>query len=62
MPTYDYQCEECARKFSKLVKYEERDEVVCPDCQGKVKRLISGFAVGRNTACDKRDVCGNAFG
>ncbi|MHB8170826.1 MAG: FmdB family zinc ribbon protein [Thermincolia bacterium] len=63
MPTYDYQCEKCSRKFSELVKYEERDEVLCPECKEKAKRLISGFAVGRtSSSCPQRDACGSAFG
>ena len=64
MPTYDFQCEKCSKKFSELVKYEERDEVHCPECKEQAKRLISGFAVGRSSSppCGQRDVCGSAFG
>jgi putative FmdB family regulatory protein len=42
MPHYDYQCEKCGKIFEVFHKISENPVESCPDCQGKVKRLISG--------------------
>ena len=43
MPTYEYKCERCSRKFTiiKAMKYSTTDEK-CPDCRVIAKRIISG--------------------
>lgn len=43
MPIYEFVCENCGHKFSTLCKVGE--EVSCPECGGKTKRLFSTFAV-----------------
>ncbi|MBM3316635.1 MAG: zinc ribbon domain-containing protein [Candidatus Eisenbacteria bacterium] len=46
MPTYDYSCKECGKKFSKvmLVSEYEKSRVACPKCQSrKVARVLSTF-------------------
>ncbi|MFH1081516.1 MAG: zinc ribbon domain-containing protein [Pseudomonadota bacterium] len=46
MPTYDYQCQDCKRKFSVKLSIAEHDkaQVNCPKCKGrKVKQQISLF-------------------
>jgi putative FmdB family regulatory protein len=45
MPLYEYQCDHCNYKFDKLV-ISGKDSVKCPLCRGKVKKLMSTFAVG----------------
>lgn len=45
MPLYNYECQACAKRFEEIVAYDKRESVVCPDCQGKAKVLVSGFAV-----------------
>ncbi len=40
MPTYDYRCENCG-DFEKVQKMSEAALAVCPQCGGKVERLIS---------------------
>jgi len=45
MPTYDYSCEKCGRKFSVFHSIMEHAEkkVSCPKCKSrKVERTISG--------------------
>lgn len=32
MPTYDFKCKACGLIFSDLVKYEDKDKVVCTEC------------------------------
>jgi len=57
MPNYDFQCQECGRKFTKLVSISEKDQVTCPECRSqKVKQLYTGFGVKKsqnncNTGC-----------
>lgn len=46
MPTYDYQCQDCKRKFSLRQSITEHDQVKvsCPKCKSrKVKQQISLF-------------------
>lgn len=43
MPTYDFQCESCGHKFSMFTSIQEKDQVTCPQCQGKTKQLFTGF-------------------
>ena len=45
MPIYEYNCDHCSYKFDKLV-LSANTRVTCPLCQGKVKKLMSTFAVG----------------
>lgn len=42
MPIYEYKCENCGKKFEKLIYSDEKIE--CPKCGSeKVKKLISLF-------------------
>ncbi len=46
MPTYEYLCESCKKKFSLIqsLKEHEKAKVTCPKCKSrKVKQLISVF-------------------
>lgn len=45
MPIFEYNCENCNYTFDKLVMHQETN-VICPLCQGEVKKLMSTFAVG----------------
>lgn len=40
MPTYGYQCTECKYEFSAFQSMKDDPISVCPQCQGKVKRLL----------------------
>ena len=40
MPTYEYKCTECGHLFELLQKFSDEPVKVCPQCGGKVKRLI----------------------
>lgn len=44
MPHYDYQCEKCGHIFEEFQTITEKHIEKCPECQGKVKRLIGGGA------------------
>jgi len=46
LPIYDFKCEKCGHTFSVLTSFQERDQVVCPQCRSKdVRQLISACAV-----------------
>ncbi len=40
MPTYDYKCLKCGRAFEVFQKMSDPLLKKCPECKGKVKRLI----------------------
>ncbi len=45
MPTYDYRCLKCKKKFEKFQSMTEKHLRTCPYCKkGKVERLIGGGA------------------
>ncbi len=44
MPTYDYKCLECEVQFEKFQGITAPPLEECPDCGGKVKRLIGAGA------------------
>jgi len=50
MPIFEYRCEECGKKFEKLIyRSSDEAELVCPEC-GKqhLKRELSTFAAHTN--------------
>jgi len=42
MPTYDYKCESCDNTFEYFQNMSDKPLDKCPDCNGKVRRLVSG--------------------
>lgn len=44
MPTYQYQCSECKHEFEEFQKITDDALESCPECDGKIKRIISGGA------------------
>lgn len=44
MPTYDYKCEKCDHLFEMVQKMSDDPLKKCPECKGKVKRLIGAGA------------------
>ncbi|MCM8767705.1 MAG: hypothetical protein NC816_02000 [Candidatus Omnitrophica bacterium] len=52
MPTYEYECINCGYKFEKFQRMSEQPVSECPECKGRVKRLIgvgSGIIVKGST-------------
>ncbi len=41
MPTYEYECRECNHAFERFQGINEGPIAECPECAGKVRRLIS---------------------
>lgn len=44
MPTYDYKCTECGHHFEMLQSISAKPIDKCPQCKGKVKRMIGSGA------------------
>lgn len=44
MPTYEYRCTKCKKKFEKLQSMMDKPLKSCIYCKGKVERLIGGGA------------------
>jgi len=44
MPTYEYKCQSCGLTFEKFQSMKDKPLGKCPECDGKVQRLISGGA------------------
>ncbi len=42
MPTYDYECTECGYSFEYFQSMSDEPLKTCPECRGKVRRLIGG--------------------
>ncbi|HPL63103.1 MAG: zinc ribbon domain-containing protein [Syntrophales bacterium] len=48
MPTYDYRCESCKKKFTVVqsISQHEKSRTACPRCKSRdVKQLITPFLV-----------------
>jgi putative FmdB family regulatory protein len=44
MPAYEYQCDACDAHFERRQKMSDAAVETCPECGGRVRRLISGGA------------------
>lgn len=40
MPNYDYECTKCGHTFEAFQKMTDAKLTKCPECKGRVKRLI----------------------
>jgi len=40
MPTYDYKCKKCGHRFELFQSMTDEPLAACPECGGKVERLI----------------------
>ena len=45
MPIYEYECELCHFHFERKQGFDEEPIAVCPECQGKVRRVIHSSPV-----------------
>jgi putative FmdB family regulatory protein len=44
MPAYEYECGSCEVRFERRQKMSDSALETCPECGGRLKRLISGGA------------------
>lgn len=40
MSIYEYECQECGHRFEETQKFDDEDIDTCPECGGKVNRVI----------------------
>jgi putative FmdB family regulatory protein len=40
MPTYEYECLDCGYRFEKFQQMTDKHLSKCPECAGKLRRLI----------------------
>jgi putative FmdB family regulatory protein len=45
MPLYEFECFVCKHRFQKIRRFDDATPVVCPECQGEVRRLLSAPAL-----------------
>lgn len=41
MPTYEYECTGCGRRFDVVQKFSDAALTTCEECQGVLRKLIS---------------------
>ena len=71
MPIYEYRCKKCSNEFEIVQKITDEPATECPDCGGKIERLVSATSFslkgggwykdgysssGRTTSSNKKDV------
>lgn len=67
MPTYDYRCDACSHQFEQFHAMSAKGPSKCPECGGKLQRLIGGGAgvhvKGDGPSCTSANpACGPAAG
>ena len=45
MPTYEYECGLCQHRFERRQRFDEEPVAVCPECQGRARRVIHSIPV-----------------
>ena len=45
MPLYEYQCKKCGHRFERIQKFSDPDPKRCPQCGGKIERMLHAPAV-----------------
>ena len=45
MPTYQYACTECGHQLEAVQSFSDEPLTVCPDCQGRLRKVFSAVGV-----------------
>ena len=45
MPVYEYECSLCDVRFERKQRFDDEPVTMCPNCQGKVRRVIHSAPV-----------------
>jgi len=45
VPTYEYQCDDCKIRFEKRQRFDSEPISICPECNGKSRRVIHSVPV-----------------
>ncbi|NLW90628.1 MAG: zinc ribbon domain-containing protein [Syntrophomonadaceae bacterium] len=47
MPIFDFQCQECGRKFDLMISNADKAKATCPECKSNnIKQMLSLFNTG----------------
>jgi putative FmdB family regulatory protein len=57
MPIFEYKCAKCGHVMEVLQKSRTGTKVTCEKCGADVKKLLSGFAVGKAAASSACESC-----
>ena len=60
MPLYEYECTTCHKHTEKIQKFSDPEITVCPQCGGKLERVLSAPAVSFKGGGWYADGYGNA--
>lgn len=60
MPLYEYFCDDCDELFEIIRSVADEDEVTCPKCEAKARKMISGFFSVRSSGSSAATGCGSA--
>jgi len=60
MPLYEYECTQCKRHTEKIQKFSDPEITVCPQCGGKLERVITAPAIAFKGGGWYADGYGNA--
>jgi putative FmdB family regulatory protein len=45
VPIYEYECSDCQVSFERKQSFDEEPVAICPECQGKARRVIRSIPV-----------------
>jgi len=45
LPLYEYECQKCSRRHERIEKHSGPHLKKCPDCGGKLERLVASPAI-----------------
>jgi putative FmdB family regulatory protein len=60
MPLYEYKCTTCQKHTEKIQKFSDPEITVCPQCGGKLERVLSAPAISFKGGGWYADGYGNA--
>lgn len=61
MPIFNFICKECGHAFGKLIPFAQKEQVKCPQCQGKsLAEDYSGYG-SANQGCKNHKPSGSKF-
>jgi putative FmdB family regulatory protein len=73
MPTYEFKCKKCKKKFEIFTSISKKGEITCPECGGEdIQEIFGAFFVGgdvskkgagQGSSCDGTcGTCGSSCG